>query len=101
MRKLLIPKGETKFENQIFDCNNKIVAKIISEYSKDEIHFFELYQFGISKWKKIESSFSEKNINKSGPLIIRQEIVNYTLKMENKKLELEKLQNEIDLEIAK
>ncbi|WP_123908301.1 hypothetical protein [Flavobacterium psychrophilum] len=77
------------------------MAKIISEYSKDEIHFFELYQFGISKWKKIESSFSEKNINKSGPLIIRQEIVNYTLKMENKKLELEKLQNEIDLEIAK
>jgi len=29
MRKLIIPKRETKFENQIFDCNNKIVAAIV------------------------------------------------------------------------
>ncbi|MCB6089466.1 hypothetical protein [Flavobacterium psychrophilum] len=95
MRKLLIPKKETKFENQILNCTNKIVAKIVSEYSKNEIHFFELYQIGISKWKVMESNFLEKNINKSGALIIRQEILNYTLKMESKKLELEKLQNEV------
>lgn len=95
MRKLVIPKRETKFENQILDCANKIVAKIVSEYSKNETHFFELYQIGISKWEKIERNFSEKNINKSGALIIRQEILNYILKMENKKFELEKLQNEV------
>lgn len=95
MRKLLIPKRETKFENQILNCTNKIVATIVAEYSKNEIHFIELYQIGISKWKEIERNFSEKNINKTGALIIRQEILNYTLKMENKKLELKKLQNEV------
>lgn len=80
MRKLVIPKRETKFETQILNCNNKIVATIVSEYSKNEKHFIELYQIGISKWIEIERDFSKKNINKSGALIIRQEILNYTLK---------------------
>ncbi len=60
MRKLIIRKIETKFENQIFDCNNKIVATIVSGYSKNEIHFIELYQIGISKWDEIERNFSKK-----------------------------------------
>jgi hypothetical protein len=101
MRKLVIPKIETKFENQILNCTNKMVATIVSHYSKNENHFLELYQIGISKWKEIENNFSEKNISKSGSLIIRQEILDYSLKMENKRLELEKLQQEIDLEIEK
>ena len=101
MRKLIITKRETKFENQILDCTNKTVATIVSQYSKNEMHFIELYQIGISKWDEIKRNFSEKNIQKSGALIIRQEILNYTLKMESKKLELERLQNEVDLKIEK
>jgi hypothetical protein len=101
MRKLVITKTETKFESEILNCTNKIVATIVSQYSKSENHFFELYQIGISKWKEMENNFPEKNIIKSGTLIIRQEILNYVLKMENKRLELEKLQKEIDLEIEK
>lgn len=93
MRKLIIPKRETKFQDQILNCSNQTVATIVSEYSKNEKHFIELYQIGISKWKEIETNFSEKNINKSGALIIRQEILNYTLEMENK--ELKKLKNEV------
>lgn len=78
MRKLKITKSELMFADLQSLCSNKVVADIVSKYAKNEIHFYELYEIGTKKWTSIQTSQSINNINKFGPWIIKQEILQYT-----------------------
>ena len=67
------------FEKQIAQSENQYIAKIAGRYAKTEAQFYELYDFGESKWSLITSRLPEYKWHRHGLWWIRELILEYVL----------------------
>lgn len=74
-----IPKviENPKFDLQVQNSENKIIARVVSWYANSDVQFEELYNEVDSKWYRVKNALPEKKLETLGEWWARNIVLEY------------------------